>query len=365
MSGIKSRLLQWGVGRAERGQGLAESGCCAVVLLESADQLGELLQTGLVGPGSTVFLPEDHATTTGTTAVVGSAPHEPKTEAQLVRYAGSAGEVGDELSLSDEFFLQIQAYGISEFMSVVGPTLVRVADESDFAAYLRDADKARADGVFPDFMMNPVVQLADVSALGAGPDGDGPAVRLAVAADGTLSTSTGGAPLGRLALDGMQQLSDTWRARNAGSDAPCAVSLGGVLEESARARELRLRPWLARYLAAANALRSTTARGIPGVRVSGFGGTLAAGLDDVPPVEDGQAPLVLWAPECAFVYDPKGHRTFQMNHRTATVLDVLITSGGVAAGREYLAEDQLREGEMLLAQAGLELPARSVMAMSR
>jgi hypothetical protein len=333
-----------------------------VVLVENSGHVGDLIESGLAGVDSTVFAPADDPTgDPGGAGAAGAMPARPL----VVGYHGSAVDIGAELSLSDEFFLQIQAYGISEFMSVVGPTLVRVADGADFDAYLGDADRARSAGEFAAFMTNPVVQLADVSALGAGPAGDGPDVRLFVGADGAISTSAGGAAIGELGRSDSADLAAAWMSRQAASAAPCPVCLGSVLEEATRVAELRSRPWLGRYLAAAEALRVTTARGIADVRVSGFGGTLAPGLADVPPVDDDRAPLVLWNADTAFVYDPRGRRTFGMDHRTAQVLDVLITCGGVVAGRDHLAEAQLREGEMLLAGAGLSVPERRAAVVAR
>lgn len=48
--------------------------------------------------------------------------------------------------------------------------MIRVTDPEDFDAYLGDADRARASGVFAEFATNPVIALADLPGLGAGPD---------------------------------------------------------------------------------------------------------------------------------------------------------------------------------------------------
>lgn len=349
MSGIRTALLQWGVGR--RGRDADRTvGDGTVVLLQRAGDLPDVVSGDLAGRVSTVFVPGAAGPIDWNR--VGS------TGPRVIEYQGSANEAGDEVSLSDEFFMQVQAYAVSEFMSVLGPTLVRITDEADLSAYLADADRARSDGEFPGFLINPAAQLADVAALGAGPDRDGPTVRLAVDADGLISTSVGGARLARLGECTMDDLLTAWSDRQRTSPAPCAVALDAVLDDATRSAELAGRPWLGRYLAAVEALRITTARGLTGIRVSGFGGTLAAAVRDVPPVDDGDAPLVLWNEDTAFVHDPRGRRTFGMDLRTAGILDVLITAGGVRAGREFLPEEHLRQGEMLLARAGLAVPTR-------
>src|SRR5690606_23774212 len=142
------------------------------VVLEDAEHLSPLLASDVVDAGTMVFAPGH---TGGTDGPV------------IVGYEGSLSEPGAEVSHDPSIYLQMQAYGISEYMSVVGPTLIRVADGTDFEVLLGDADRARDEGVFAEFLTNPVIQLADLPALGAGPQDDGPALRLHVNRSGELS----------------------------------------------------------------------------------------------------------------------------------------------------------------------------------
>ena len=340
MTGIKSRLLQWGVGKAS-GRDRTGDVADTVVLLDSAEQLPTVLESDLVTDGSTVFVPGtgDLPTTTS-----GPAIHH---------YQGSAAATGGELCLGDDFFLQIQAYGISEFMSVVGPTLVRVDDGTDFDSYLRDADVARTTGQFQPFMTNPVVHLADVSALGAEPADDGPSVRLHVDEKSYISTSPAGAKFGRLGKSTSAELENAWQADpSARVGRGSAIALGLAVEESYRGAQVASRPWLGRYLSATHAVRHTLSRGIPSVQVSGFGQTLSPKLVGHPPIESAQTPLILWSPESAYLFDPVRERLFEMNQPTATVLEAILTCGTQGA-REFVGEAAASQGELLLARFGL------------
>lgn len=343
MNGYKSRLLAWGVGQADRG---VVGDACGTVVLENDEHVDVLFQTGLVDGESLVFAPDS-----GPARMGADRPG-------VIRYAGSIADSGSEFSVDDEFFLQIQAYGISEFMSVVGPTLVRIADRTDFEVFLADADRAWSDGTFPAFLTNPVVHLADLTGLGADVAADGPAFRLHVAVDGRLSTSPGGSPLGRLGESTLPMLRKKWARLNADSAAPCAVCLGAVVNESDRCAQLSDRPWLGRYLAALSALRGAATRGATGVRVSGFGGWAVADLGGVPPIDDVLAPLVLFADDAAYLHEPRSGRTFRLDHRAAGVLEVLVACGGVGPASRFVSEDLLHQGELMLARSGVRLPTR-------
>lgn len=330
MAGIKRQLMLWGTGKP--GADHSATGA-ATVVLENAAHLSALLGSDLVGPNSTVFVPgllED-----------GGTPEGPF----LAGYEGSLSEPGAECSLGSDFYLQIQNYGISAYMSVVGPTLIRVADDMDLDAYVADADEARRTGVFPDFLTNPVIQLADLPALGAGPAGDGPRRRLHAGQDGTLSTAPGGAPLGVLGEDTLDELEARWLP---GAATAAAAPVAG-------------RPWLGRYLAAVGAVRDLRARGAADVRVSGFGGRLGAAAraaDAEGPVADGTdatLPLLLWSGENAYVHDPASGRTFGLDPVAAGLAEALLVSGSTAAAAAHADRDGLERVAAYFADARITL----------
>ena len=154
---VKRSLMSWGTGRNHTGEPV-RPGRSAIVVLENADALPDVLAAGLVDADSTVFV--------GGTDDQGPLSREPG-RPRVVGYQGSAAEPGEELSIGDDFFLQIQDYATSEYMSLLGPTLIRICGPQDFAAFLADADRARDTGSFAEFATNPAVQFADQSAYGA------------------------------------------------------------------------------------------------------------------------------------------------------------------------------------------------------
>ncbi|MFF5706160.1 daptide biosynthesis RiPP recognition protein [Streptomyces sp. NPDC012794] len=330
MAGIKRHLMLWGTGKP--GAELSATGS-ATVVLENPDHLSTLLGSDLVGPHSVVFTPGHTEDTAG--------PEGPV----VVGYEGSLSEPGAECSLGTDFYLQIQNYGVSAYMSVVGPTLIRVADDLDQGAYLADADQARQTGEFQDFLTNPVIQLADLPALGAGPAGDGPRHRLYADQDGFLSTAPGGARLGVLGEDTLERLETRW-----------------LLDGAAGQRHAAERPWLGRYLAAVGAIRDLRARGLAGIRVSGFGGRLGSAAASVPAgteadTADALLPLLLWSGGDAFLHDPASGRTFGLDRAAAAFAEVLLVAGSVEAGASYADRAGLEQVAAYFEDAGVALRA--------
>ncbi|OEJ39802.1 hypothetical protein AR457_18415 [Streptomyces agglomeratus] len=372
MSATKRHLMQWGTGRpATAGATGSESAPgsrrgAATVVLEDPGHLDAVLAAGLAGPGATVFVPGHPGTEAGTGPDAGPA---------VIGYEGSFGEPGGEGSIGSDFYLQVQSYGVSAYMSVVGPTLLRVADESDFEAFLDDADRARHDGVFADFLTHPVMQLADLPALGAGPSGDGPLLRLHVAADGGVSTSPAGRRLGEPG-DAFTVLEENWRRYNEESGQPCPVALGLVLPEDVRSAALAARPWLGRYLAAVDGLRDLRARGLDRLRVSGFGGRMLPALEAVPGADTGSdVPLLLWNEDASFLYSAHsahstdsghgpgaGRRLFQLERKAAQAAEALLVLGSRPAAAEFADEEHLAAVDRFFTGAGVPLDSVGAVA---
>jgi hypothetical protein len=338
-----------GVGRVQGASAGVAGGGAGTVVLESAGQLGPLLETDLVTDRTIVFAPG---------VADGS---------RVVGYEGSFGEPGAEFTLGDTFYLQIQNYAISEYVSVVGPTLVRVADEVDFEAYLTDADRAVREGVFPQFLTNPVIQLADLPALGAGIEGDGPDLRLYVRSSGALTTSPSGADFGSVG-DRLPDLMSRWTALNNSAAAPCAVCLASALDEAERSRALTRRPWLGRYLAAVEAIRDVRARGIADPQVSGFGRRLVPDLPLLEDAADGVDPaaaVLLWAGEEAFIYHPGSARTFRVPLSTARIAETLLACGSTESAAGRLPQSHVRQVADMLAAQGVPWGADALATTGR
>jgi hypothetical protein len=338
MAAIETHLMSWATGGLDR---LPGAGGLTAVLADPR-HLPPLLASDMVDARTVVLVP-GHAGNDDGPLIVG--------------YEGSLSEPGAEFSHDSNFYLQIQAYGISEYMSVVGPTVVRVADNTDFETYLRDADRARYSGVFVQFLTNPVVQLADLPALGAGPVGDGPSLRLYVGPSGELSTSPGGQRLGTVG-DSLKDVTAEWSQTNAEASHPCAVCLGGCLPESVREPALAERPWLGRYLAALHGIRDLRSRGLTVTGVSGFGKRLVPALNEQPHAADANdpsLPLLLWTNDSVYAHSPGGRRSFQLAGMTPELTEMLLVYGSVEAAAHTADRDKLERVCELFNRAGIDL----------
>lgn len=326
MSFVASRLMEWGKGR-----GISDSAGARTVVLESAEHVPEVRRAGLLGPDSVVFA---RGATTGD---------------DVVGYKGSFRDWDGEVSVGDDFFLQTQRYAVTPFLSVVGPTLVRITDVDDFDAFLHDADTAWNTGVFAEHAMHPLLQWADVPALGSGADSDGPALRLFISSAGEVSTSPCGRRIGWLG-DDVDGLVSTWGAVNSASDAPCSVCLARAVPEPVRADALARRPWLARYLEVLDALREGKARGWGATTVGGFGDQFGHGSGAV---------VLLHHDGVTHLHDPATGRTFKVGADASVVAEALLSTGSKSAAvlevarRLHIDQTSAREAlEAVVARIG-------------
>lgn len=349
MQGTARYIMVWGSGRLEPGSAEpsevhAADGSVAIVL-ERADQLDAARKSGIVGKDSRVFVPGVYDDLDGPI---------------ILGYDGSLSDPGGDVQVGVQFFVQTQDYGTSEYLSLIGATLVKIVDMSDFDAFLADADGAIETGTIPDFATHPMLRLCDSGSLGGTADVDGPKLRLYVDRDGAISTSTGGAKLGELG-DSLDQLEETWEKLNADSTRPCSVALGNTIDEQKRVSALDERPWLPRYHGALDAVRGLRLRDIgegADIRVSGFGGRLLPDLEDVDEPRDlvrEDVPYVLWTDDSAYLRCAVDDRTFQLSHDAGRAAEALIVHGSVHAAAAHGDEAVLRQVSDHFASVGLSL----------
>lgn len=220
--------------------------------------------------------------------------------------------------------------------------VLRIGDDHDLSAFLRDADRALATGIFADHLLRPDVLVADLCCLGADFRDGGPDHRIWVDRQGQVSTSPTGAVLGELA-DSPAVVTSRWWARNDGGTRPCAVGLAGVLDDGDRVEALAERPWLPRFHAAVAAMRQLRARGLDPVAVSGFGRRLdprVAAVQPGPVIDDATAPLVIVTRRQGrnrqWVLDPQTGSALVIDAADAVRLECLLAfrsrSGAAALG---------------------------------
>ncbi|WP_431865587.1 daptide biosynthesis RiPP recognition protein [Microbacterium paraoxydans] len=249
----------------------------------------------------------------------GSAPRP--AAARVVGYGGRLTDLGDELFLGERG-VELQDYIAASFVQIVGPTAMRFFDEASWRAFLDDADLARGTGVFAAAMLDPRVLLADRSALARPQEVETPrAVR--IDGDGGVHLGLQGEAIGHV-----DDLPDAL-----GWALPRASMLGGVPGSADLVAELDTRPWLRRYLDAAD-LRKMLRLPNGTARIAGYGWAL---LDD--DLADAEAladdPFLLDTAEGFLLADVRTLRRHLLSPLTAAVVDAIQTSStrGRAAAR--------------------------------
>ena len=331
----RRHLMAWSTGRRSLlPDGRAALSGTATVVLDDDALLADVVGSGLVGSGSLVFYPVDIGTSHAIT------PDEGPGTPLCLPFEGSLNEPAGEAAIGDEFFLQVQDYASSEFLSVFGPTSIRFFSAEDFDAYVQDAESAIEQGRFPHFVLDHNVLLNDAEALWDAALGDGPDLRLHVDAEGTVRLSPSGLPLGTLD-DTAVELEESWVRHNRETGWHGAAALGQVVPPERARAAFQERPWLPRYRAVSEALRRLALQGRTDLRVSGFGHrlTATAGIEDRARQE---APVILWNAEEHFVCLPE-RRTFQVGRGFAARLECLLAHGDapLAAAREGIPRTEL------------------------
>lgn len=307
-----------------------------VIVVESLALVPRVLASGLVRSDS-LLLARDNTSP--------PAPFRfPDQPGSLLSYAGSFVSIDNELALPDWVF-DVRSYGLAQFSTITTPTVLRIVDEADFSAFLRDADRAFFEGVFVEHMTNPQVVLADSVGLGDDPSGAGPTNRLFVFPDGSLSISPAGRVLGDID-DPLSLLDTRWRTGNRESERPCAVCLSRVIDERDRTDALNERDWLPRYLVVARAVRLARRHGQLPSRVSGFGGRMAETstiVDDRVGIDETDAPIILGGHNGYWVQDSTQWLTEPLSvqevRRLEQLLVTLASSRALDQAGEFFAVD--------------------------
>lgn len=326
----RARLMMWSSGVTD-GSSLPRR---QVAVAETSEMAQALRESALVDDDAVLFTPGEVAGT--------------------ISYEGSIAGPGTEFLIGDDFFLQVQSYAISEYVSVVGPTLVRLADPEDLEILESDVHTAVETGTFPEFLTNPVVQLADLTALSAVGDGAGPDERLWVAADGTVAVSPFGERLGDVGSD-LASVRRTWIDRLTPTADVGAISAS--IPRPALGAFLDRTPALSRFLAAIEGIRNLRARRLPLPRVSGFGCALLPDVDPAGGVMMSPAlPFVMSSAERHFVVAPHARRVFEVSPEAAPAFEAVIHLGRRA--EEVVGVDTARSAAQALSAAGIDITAR-------
>lgn len=271
-----------------------------------------------------------------------------ETAARVIGYRGAFDDIGDTLHVAGHA-VELQHYASAAYVELVGPTAMRFFDLDGWRAFLDDADLARDAGVFAGPLVDPRLRLADAGAVDA-PFDVAPPNALHVHADGRITAGAQGGRLGSVntAVD------DLWAAR------PRWTALTDVVAETAVIDGLASRPWLARYLRAAEAW------GVLGIqpgegRIDGFGWSAdAASEGDARPAPE-DAFLVATAAG-VLLADLRTRRRQRLSDTTARIVATLQTSSDPSRAAERLARMErisVTAAAQLCAEAARRLGVRA------
>lgn len=298
-----------------------------MVVAESGDSLARALLDGTVDDSTRLFVRAD----------VAAHPAAAERRSSVV-YHGRFDTIGTEVRVGESLRLQVQSYAVSEFLTIVGPTLVRIVDADDLATLVADAEACAADGAFPDFLTNPAVQVADIPALsGDGRAQSGPTNRLWLGEDGAVSISPWGTPLNT--SEGMSGLQKSWSGCNADSRLRDAVALAKAFSVDDADRIIDDPSLLQRFLRAVSAVRTLRARGMHHVRVSGFGLRINDTVA-LPPARSATVVVAVNGDE-HFIVDTASGRTFGVTAAVASAADALLATASPEEAAEHSPRDHV------------------------
>ncbi|MEY9997936.1 hypothetical protein ABIE67_010055 [Streptomyces sp. V4I8] len=325
MEGILRRLNTWGRGSLGALPTPSDIIPERTILTESATLLPDLLDSDLCGHGTLVFCPslDTPALTHGTI---------------VVPYEGSLVTAGDEILLGQSLIVEVQEYAAAHELAIFGPTLVRMTSESDFHAFLYDADRAQQYGAFPLVLLDPMVQLCDLCVLGGTHACGGPRRRLYVTIAGDVKTTPLGTTLGTVE-DCLASLTAGWSAYRRFAGYGCSVCLSETIPLTTVDAAHQQRPWLSRYLHALSALRAAAANGVTDLEVSGFAQRLIPALNRVGPAADltrtaSSTPLLLFNNDIMILHDPASQQQLQLGPNAARIIELLLVHGNHNAAAE-------------------------------
>jgi hypothetical protein len=240
----------------------------------------------------------------------------PETRALVIPYAGALSEVGDALHVGGRS-IELQHYLAAAYVELVLPTVVRFLDADGWSAFLDDADLARRTGVFSTAVVDPRLRLGDRAALHAPFEAERPRT-LHLHDDGRVTAGPQGGILGD--IDDLVRILHT--------PVPRMTAFSGILPLAALHADMAQRPWLARYLRAAELVGLLGARGGGRRRIDGFGwSAIRDDRADAHPASDD--PFLVDTDEGILLADPRTRRRQLLSTQAAAVVAAVQTSASL------------------------------------
>ncbi|MBD8206450.1 hypothetical protein IFU08_02085 [Microbacterium sp. CFBP 8790] len=235
-----------------------------------------------------------------------------ETRALVVPYSGALDEVGDTLHVGGRS-VELQHYLAAAYVELIVPTVVRFLDADGWSAFLDDADLARRTGVFSSAVVDPRLRLGDGAVLHAPFATQRPGI-LHVHGDGQVTAGPQGGVLGE--VDDLARILDT--------PVPRLIAFAGLSPLAALHADVARRPWLGRYLRAAELAGLLGARG-GRRRIDGFGqSSIVDERADANPASDD--PFLVETDDGILLADPRTRRRQLLSTEAATVVAAMQTS---------------------------------------
>ena len=251
-----------------------------------------------------------------------------------------------------DFYVQTADYASVRYLSVVGPTVVRLTNDDDARDLLKDVAAAERTGEFPEALLHSLVELGDRCAV-VGGAGCGAAHlnRLYVGRDERVRTSPFGRELGQVGDPGAC-------LRGAARAHGCPCVEGEVAERVAEGGAGRMRA----FVAALDAVRTLSVREQAAWRVSGYGFRLLDGGGDAAAAPRSDL-LVLTDGTGYVLYHAAARRAFRIGREGAEATEAILASpdadGAAAAlragGRPAIGAGEVERLRSEFARLGIEL----------
>lgn len=216
------------------------------------------------------------------------------------------------------------------------PTLLRLDEPEDLERLLSHADEAATTGELAPGLLHPLSLLTDVCAVG-GIRCAGPRLpRLVVGADGLVRTSRCGPAIGAIGDPLPDLRSEAAEARDRGAGCTCRP----ILWPADALEHLRVRPWIARMLSAASAVKALWPGRPSLARSESLAAVRVRGLHEGVRPWPGSVALVT-VDDRVVLHETTSGRTLALPPLLAGVVEALLREGldGARATAEELTGD--------------------------
>lgn len=265
-----------------------------------------------------------------------------------LRGTGAMSSPGDDVGLSRDLYVQTTDYSAHRYLSVIGPTVLRLFTVEDATAFCTDVASALTSGAFPEALLHPLVEIGDRCAIAGGPCPGRSLGRLHVDRDGVVRTSPVGRQLGKAGDD-----PGVLREAASRSSDPCLQEdVGAVVAPTAVAA--------AAFLAGLDAARVLAQRSRSTWSMVGWQKDLFGGPGCDSPRAD---QFLLSDGTNDVLYDNTTRRAFRLERPAAEVAEAVLMSGDDAAaaqrlherGRDGVSVDDVQRFREEFRSRGLEL----------